>query len=99
MSEPEKESRSFRERMEEANELVRKGRQERGDEALIEEIHQLPTVSELLHELQNPDIENVLRRQMHLPEKVDSADHDDGIVTLEDEFRVRMNLPRRRRGL
>jgi len=63
-----KDSRPLRERIEEANQLVREGREQSDDETLIQKIRLAlePSVEERTRLLLSPPVEDQLREKFHL---------------------------------
>jgi|GEM_PF-2746923 len=91
-----KDDRTFRQRMQEADRLVREAREQSEDEALIQKIRMTlePSVEERTRRLLSPDVEGDLRERMHLrPRTTATRIPDDS--SLETELRKRMHLERR----
>ena len=58
-----KDDRTFRQRMQEADGLIREAREKSEDELLIQKIRSAPTWQELLEQKLHPDIENSLPKK------------------------------------
>jgi hypothetical protein len=68
---------------------------DREEQALVERIDAIPSVEEMVTDLQAPT-ENDLRREMNLPAKREPSPSDSSHETVEDTERQRMHLPRRK---
>jgi hypothetical protein len=89
-----KDSRSLEEKMREAHELEKQGREDLEDQRLIESIRQIPTWQERLQRLLHTPVEDELRKKMHLERpgcSPSSEDHE----TYEDTVRRKMHLVRK----
>lgn len=93
-----RETRSFKERMQEVADLERRHHEEQDDQAYVDKIERGlgPTWQERLHQLQNPEIESRLREQMNLPAKKPLTTGDHTSETVEDQLRERLHLRRKK---